>query len=139
MAAGTGVQHSEFNPSKTDPVHLLQIWIQPDHKNAPPRYEEKSMARADAGVLHLVASKSGRDRSIAMNQDADLLLSRLAPGDVVEHAVGSLRHAWVHVAEGEMEVNGHTLHAGDALAVSDEQRISITARSSGQVLVFDLN
>ncbi len=87
MAAGTGVAHSEFNPSPSQPVHLLQIWIQPDRKGVKPRYQEKSLADAPAGRWHLVVSKAGRDGSIAINQDADLYIAKLGAGDKVEHAL----------------------------------------------------
>jgi quercetin 2,3-dioxygenase len=139
MAAGTGVQHSEFNPSEKSPVHLLQIWIQPDRKGAKPRYAEKSLARARTGALHLVASKTGREESIVINQDADLFLARLEAGEGVAHALAPQRHAWLHVAEGEVEVNGRKLGPGDAAAVSDEAALKLTARAKSQVLLFDLN
>ena len=102
MAAGTGVEHSEFNPSPTEPVHLLQIWILPERRGLEPRYAEKSAVQAPTGRLNLIASKDGRDSSIAINQDADLFLAKLRPGDAVTHSLRPLRHAWVHVAEGEI-------------------------------------
>ena len=139
MAAGTGVQHSEFNPSDKEAVHLLQIWIQPDKKGAKPRYEEKSLAKAKAGQLHLVASKSGRAGSIAINQDADLFVAKLEPGDQVRHAFQPERHGWLHVAEGEVELNGQRLSAGDAAAVSTEKSLNIVGQARSQVLLFDLN
>lgn len=139
MAAGTGVQHSEFNPSKTNPVHLLQIWILPDHKNAKPRYAGKSFAGAKAGAWHLVASKTGRDDSIAINQDAELSLARLEPGDAVEHRLLRQRHAWIHIAEGEVELNGQKLGGGDAAAASGETDLKIVAGAKSQVLLFDLS
>ncbi len=139
MAAGTGVQHSEFNPSEKNPVHLLQIWIQPDHKGAKPRYEEKSLARAQTGVWHLVASKSGRDGSIAINQDAELSLAKLEPGDTVEHTLRPQRQVWIHVAEGTVELNGIVLNAGDAVAVSERVPLKLMGKESSQVLLFDLN
>ncbi len=139
MAAGTGVQHSEFNPSEKNPVHLLQIWIQPDRKGAKPRYEEKSMVRAQTGVWHLVASKGGRDGSIAINQDAELSLAKLERGDTVEHMLRPQRNAWVHVAEGRVELNGTLLNAGDAAAVSEAGELKLTAKDAAQVLLFDLN
>jgi redox-sensitive bicupin YhaK (pirin superfamily) len=139
MAAGTGVQHSEFNPSEKDAVHLLQIWIQPDRKGVKPRYAEKSFAKAKTGVLHLVASKAGRDDSIAINQDADVLLAKLQSGESVAHSLRARRHAWVHVAEGAVELNGERLNAGDAAAVSEETILKLTARTPAQVLLFDLN
>jgi len=139
MAAGTGVQHSEFNPSESEPVHLLQIWIQPDKKGAKPRYEERKLARARAGELQLIASKSGRDNSIAINQDADLYVARLDSGDAVQHSLPAHRHAWVHVAEGEVELNGQKLSGGDAAAISEETLLKLKANTKSQVLLFDLN
>jgi redox-sensitive bicupin YhaK (pirin superfamily) len=139
MAAGTGVQHSEFNPSSEEAVHLLQIWIQPDRKGATPRYAEKSLAEAPAGRLHLVTSKTGREGSLAINQDADLYLTKLEPGNEVTHTLQPGRHAWVHVAEGEVTVNGQTLQSGDAAAVTDELRLQLAGRKQSQVLLFDLN
>ena len=139
MAAGTGVQHSEFNPSPDEAVHLLQVWIQPDRKGATPRYAEKSLAKAATGKLHLVTSKTGRDDSLAINQDADLYVAKLESGDEVTHALKPGRHAWLHVAEGEVTVNGETLKGGDAAAVSDEERIMVAGNKQSQVLLFDLN
>jgi quercetin 2,3-dioxygenase len=139
MSAGTGVQHSEFNPSKDEAVHLLQIWIQPDRKGVAPRYAEKSMAKAPTGALHLVTSKTGRDDSIAIHQDADLWLGKLNAGDRVTHKLAKGRNAWVHVAEGEVSLNGKTLQGGDAAAVSDEGALELSAAKPAQVLLFDLN
>jgi redox-sensitive bicupin YhaK (pirin superfamily) len=139
MAAGTGVMHSEFNPSDRDETHLLQIWIKPDHAGVKPRYAEKHLASKPAGQLYLVASKTGRQDSIAIHQDADLFLARLNPGDTVEHSLQPQRHAWVHVAEGAVELNGAKLNAGDAAAVSAEARLRMTATQDAQVLLFDLN
>ena len=139
MSAGTGVQHSEFNPSEKDPVHLLQIWIQPDRAGAKPRYAEKSLVKAKTGALHLVASKAGRDDSIAINQDADLFLAKLNSGDSVAHSLRPQRNAWIHVAEGEVKLNGQVLNAGDAAAVSEAGELKLTGTKTAQVLVFDLN
>ena len=139
MAAGTGVQHSEFNPSEKEPVHLLQIWIQPDHKGAKPHYAEKAMSRAKTGAWHLVTSRDGRDGSIALNQDADLFLAKLKAGETVEHDLRPQRHAWVHVAEGEVKLNGSILKSGDGAALSDESAVTVTANKPSQVLLFDLN
>jgi redox-sensitive bicupin YhaK (pirin superfamily) len=139
MAAGTGVLHSEFNPSRDEAVRLLQIWIQPDRKGVTPRYAEKSFADAPTGRLHLVASKSGRDGSIAIHQDAELLLAKLTDGQAVSHKLSAGRAAWLHVAEGEVNVNGTSLNAGDAAAFDAEETIKITASKKSQVLLFDLN
>lgn len=139
MAAGTGVQHSEFNPSRTEAARFLQIWIQPDAKGVKPRYAERNLARAETGKLHLVASKTGRDGSMEIHQDADLLLAKLEPGQSVKHSLAAGRHAWVHVAEGEVNVNGKKLSGGDAASVSEENALEIAASKPSQVLLFDLN
>lgn len=139
MAAGTGVQHSEFNPSKDEAVHLLQIWIQPDQNGVVPRYAEKSFATVPTGEFHLVTSKTGRESSIAIHQDADIWLAKLGHGKQVTHHLASGRHAWIHVAEGEVTLNGKTLYDGDAAAVSEETPLEIVAKKPSQVLVFDLN
>jgi redox-sensitive bicupin YhaK (pirin superfamily) len=139
MAAGTGVQHSEFNPSPDEAAHLLQIWIQPDRKGVTPRYAEKSLADAPSGKLHLVTSKTGRDGSIAIHQDADLWLGKLGADDRVAHELASGRSAWVHVAEGEVSLNGKKLRGGDAAAITDGTSLELTAAKPSQVLLFDLN
>ena len=139
MAAGTGVEHSEFNPSKTEATRLLQIWIKPDAKGVAPRYAERNLAKAETGKLHLVASKTGRDGSMEIHQDADVLLGKLDAGQSVKHSLAEDRHAWVHVAEGEVSINGAELSGGDSVAVSDESALEIAASKPSQVLVFDLN
>lgn len=139
MSAGTGVRHSEFNPSKDEAVRFLQIWIQPDAAGVTPRYAEKSLKNAETGQLHLVTSKTGREGSIEIHQDADLYLARLEPGQTVTHALGARRNAWLHVAEGTVKVNGETLSAGDAAALSGKASLEISGVQPSQVLLFDLN
>jgi len=139
MSAGTGVQHSEFNPSKDEAVHLLQIWIQPDSRGVTPRYAEKSLKDAPAGRFNLVTSKSGRDGSIAIHQDADLWVARLDSGNRVTHKVAAGRNAWIHVAEGEVSLDGTTLKGGDAAAVTGQTDLELKADKPAQVLLFDLN
>jgi redox-sensitive bicupin YhaK (pirin superfamily) len=139
MAAGTGVTHSEFNPSPGEPVHLLQIWILPDHKGAKPAYAEKSFAGAPTGRLQLRASKSGRDGSIAINQDAEVFVAKFGGGEKIELSLKPGRHAWIQVAEGEITLNGQRLNAGDGAAVSEEKKIELAAKKPAQALVFDLN
>jgi len=139
MAAGTGVRHSEFNPSNDEAVHLLQIWIQPDRTGVKPRYAEKSFANAAAGKLNIVTSKTGRDGSIAIHQDADLWLAKLDAGNRVTHTLAPGRHAWLHVAEGEVSLNGKKVQGGDAAAISDETALELSATKPAQVLLFDLN
>ncbi len=139
MAAGTGVQHSEFNPSKDEAVHLLQVWILPDTKGVKPRYAEKSFKNTPPGALHLVTSKTGRDGSIAIHQDAEIWLAKLAPENRVAHKLNAGRHAWVHIAEGEVKLNGKTLLGGDAAAIDNESAIELVGVKPSQVLLFDLN
>ncbi len=139
MAAGTGVQHSEFNPASDEPVHLLPVWLQPDRKGVTPRYAERSLKDAAAGTLHLVTSKTGRDGSIAIHQDADLWLAKLDAANRVTHKLAPGRHAWIHVVEGEVSFNGETLRGGDAVAVSEETALELSATLPAQVLLFDLN
>ena len=139
MSAGSGVQHSEFNPSKTEPTRLLQIWIKPDEKGLKPGYAEKKLANAETGKLHLVTSQTGRNDSIAIHQDADLWLGKLEVGQSVNYTLAPGRHVWLHVAEGEIVLNGQTLSGGDAAAVDHEAGLQISANKSSQVLLFDLN
>jgi redox-sensitive bicupin YhaK (pirin superfamily) len=139
MAAGSGVEHSEFNPSKTEATRLLQIWIKPDEKGVKPRYAERNFAKAETGKLYLVASKTGRDGSFEIHQDADLLLGKFDAGQKVSHTLAKDRHAWIHVAEGEVTVNGSKLSGGDAVALSEENAVEISASKPSQVLLFDLN
>jgi redox-sensitive bicupin YhaK (pirin superfamily) len=139
MSAGTGVQHSEFNPSKDEAVHFLQIWIQPDNKGVKPHYAEKSLANAPTGKFNLVTSKTGRDGSIAIHQDADLWLGRLETGNSVTHKLAPGRNVWLHVAEGEVSLNGKKLAGGDAAAISQEASLDVSATKLSQVLLFDLN
>ena len=139
MSAGTGVQHSEFNPTKDEAVHLLQIWIEPDSKGLTPRYAEKSLANAATGIFHLVTSKTGRDGSIGIHQDADLWLAKLLTGESVTHQLAFGRHAWIHLAEGEVTLDGKTLKTGDAAAVDAAASLKLVASKPSQVLLFDLN
>jgi redox-sensitive bicupin YhaK (pirin superfamily) len=139
MAAGTGVLHSEANPSEKNPVHFLQIWIQPDASGAEPAYGERAFSGAAPGTINLVASKSGRDGSIRINQDADLWLAKFTANESLTHKLAANRHAWVHVAEGAVRLNGTALSAGDGAAVSEEAKLELTGDGKAQVLLFDLN
>jgi quercetin 2,3-dioxygenase len=139
MAAGSGVRHSEFNPSKTEASHLLQIWILPDANGVKPGYAEKSLRDAATGKFHLVTSKTGREGSIAIHQDADLWLAKLDVGQQVAHSLANGRNAFLHVAEGEIVLNGKTLAGGDAAAISRETKLELNATKPSQVLLFDLN
>jgi redox-sensitive bicupin YhaK (pirin superfamily) len=139
ISAGSGIQHSEFNHSPIEPVHFLQIWIVPDQKGLKPSYAEKSFARLPSGRLELIASKRGRADSVSINQDADVYLGKLKPGETVTHNLAPNRHAWVQVAEGELSLNGQTLKTGDGAAVSAENSLSLSAKNQSQVILFDLN
>jgi redox-sensitive bicupin YhaK (pirin superfamily) len=139
MCAGSGVRHSEFNPSQTEASHFLQIWVMPDAQGVKPRYAEKSLREAPTGKFHLVTSKAGRDGSIAIHQDADLWLAKLDAGQQVTQPLAANRHAWLHVAEGEVVLNGKTLAGGDAAAINREDKLELTANKASQVLLFDLN
>lgn len=139
MSAGTGVTHSEFNASDTEPVHLLQIWILPDRNGDVPSYEEAEFTADDKrGRLRLIASPDGRDGSVTIHADARVFASVLGDNERVSHAVAPGRHVWVHVATGSVEVAGERLTAGDAIAISDGDEISITGIGDGEVLLFDL-
>jgi redox-sensitive bicupin YhaK (pirin superfamily) len=139
MSAGTGVFHSEFNHSPVEPCRLLQTWILPDTRGVTPRYAEKSLAEAKPGRLHLIASKSGREGSIEIHQDAEVYVGKFAGSETMTHALRPGRHAWIQVAEGDVTVNGQQLRAGDGAAVSDEPQLTLTATGPANVLLFDLD
>ena len=127
MSAGTGVTHSEFNPSREAPVHFLQIWLLPRERGLPPGYEQKRFPQKERrGRLRLVAAGDGRDGAVTIHQDADLWTALLQPGESVRHALVPGRYAWLHVARGAVSLNGSTLGAGGGAAVSDEVAIEIT-------------
>lgn len=139
MSAGTGVVHSEFNASKTAPVHFLQIWLIPAQTGIKPGYEQKRFADADkAGRLRLVASPDGRDGSLTIHTDAQLYAGVFDAGQTAELALAPGRHGWVHVARGSVRVNGHAVAAGDGVALTDEPAVRLEGVAGGEVLVFDL-
>ncbi len=138
MSAGTGVRHSEQNGSKTEGVHFLQIWIQPDRLGVTPSYEQKRFALGEKKGLQLLASPDGANGSVKINADAKLSAAVLGKGESATVALAPGRHGWVHVARGEVKVNGQKLGAGDGAALSDEPKIALEGMSGGEVLVFDL-
>jgi redox-sensitive bicupin YhaK (pirin superfamily) len=139
MTAGSGIRHSEFNPSPTDAVHLLQIWIQPEQAGLQPSYEQKSFPEDEKrGKLRVIASRDATDGSVKINQDAKLYVSLLKPGDEVSHEFGDGRHGWLQVARGTVELNGKKLAQGDGAAISDEKKLSIKGSENAEVLLFDL-
>ena len=139
MTAGTGVIHSEFNPSESEAVHLLQIWVMPDRKGRTPEYEQKLFTFEDkTGRWRTIASVDGRDDSLTVHQDLVLSASLLSAGDVRTYSLAPKRGAWMHLIDGSAQVNGHTMSAGDALAIEDEPTIRIEGVEAGEVLLFDL-
>ena len=136
MSAGTGIRHSEFNPSPDEPVHLLQIWIIPDRRGLVPRYDQQ---RVDVtGRLTPVVTPDGRDGSIVIHQDATMLVATLEAGARTSHTLAPGRGAWVHVARGSVQLGDVALEAGDGAAVVDERELSLVARTPAEVLVFDV-
>jgi len=139
MSAGTGVTHSEYNASRSELVHFLQIWLLPAQRGIRPGYEQKSFVRADKdGRLRVVASPDGRDGSVTIHTDATLYAGLFEQGQAAELALAAGRHAWVHVARGKARVNGHELKAGDGAALSEEGSVRVEGVEAGEVLVFDL-
>lgn len=139
MSAGTGVEHSEFNPSKTERTRLIQIWIRPDRKGHTPRYQQKTYPAVErADKLRLVASPDGAEGSIEIHQDAKLYATTLTPGASVKLDLANNRHAWVQVVKGSLALNGQELKEGDGAAISDESAIALKAKDKSEVLVFDL-
>ena len=139
MSAGSGVRHSEFNGSKTEPVHFLQIWIQPSVQGIPPSYEEKHFDRDEKlGKLRLIASGDGREGSVLIHQDASLYAAILNGGDKLDHALQQGRLGYVHVIRGQVEVNGVALTSGDAVKIGDEASIGFANADAAELLLFDL-
>ena len=139
MTAGTGVRHSEFNPSDQQEVHLYQIWLLPERNGLQPSYEQKAFAEEERrGTLRLVASPTGEDGSLTIRQDARLYLSTLKSGETVAHLLNPGRYAWLQVLRGQVAVNGHFLSAGDGAAVSEEWKLEIRGDDDAEVMLFDL-
>jgi quercetin 2,3-dioxygenase len=141
MTAGTGIRHSEFNPSDTESTHLYQIWILPEKSGLTPGYEQTYFPPEEKkGRLRLVASRQGADGSVKINQDVALYSSILAAGQEVAHTLAENRHAWLQVIKGKLEINGEILNASDGAAVSDERELRIRAlEDETEFLLFDLN
>ena len=138
MTAGTGIQHSEFNPSPSEPLHLLQIWILPEARGIQPGYEQKTLGDRSKGRLSLVASHSGGDGALTIHQDSDLYIGALAKGQSVEHPLAPQRHAYAHVARGRLSLNGVAMEEGDGAKISAESELKFDAADDAEVLLFDL-
>lgn len=139
MSAGKGVMHSEFNPSPTEVVHLLQIWIEPAVRGIAPSYEQKTFPDDEKrGCLRLIASRDGRAGSVTIHQDAAVYASILAPGGRLTHALGPGRRAYLHLVRGEATVNSTALRGGDGAKIADESALDILAQADAELLLFDL-
>jgi redox-sensitive bicupin YhaK (pirin superfamily) len=139
MSAGSGVVHSEFNASREEPVHFLQIWLIPEKRGIAPGYEQKTFPAAErAGKLRVLASPDGRDGSVTIHQDALVQGALLGKGERISYEFRPGRHAWVHVARGSIELNGARLGAGDGAAISDERALTLVGVEPAEVLLFDL-
>lgn len=139
MTAGTGVTHSEFNASKAEPVHLLQMWLLPDRRGLTPGYEQRNFAEAERrGRMRLVASPDGADGSVTIHQDARLYDGVLNAGESIAHRLDSKRKGWLHVARGTIKANDVALKAGDGAAIENESALKLAASEQSEVLLFDL-
>ena len=141
MSAGTGIRHSEFNGSRDQPVHFLQIWLLPDRPGHRPSYEQRPFPASERqGRLRLIASPDGAEGSTVIHQDARVYAALLEEGRTIEHPLGPSRHSWIQVARGQVDLNGSRLDAGDGAAVSEERLLRLTGagRDEAELLVFDL-
>ncbi|MDR0534720.1 MAG: pirin family protein [Verrucomicrobiales bacterium] len=138
ISAGTGISHSEYNNSPSEPVHFLQIWLVPAHKGAAPDYAQQSFAAAPQNKLTLVCSPDGEGKSIRLNQDAKLFIGKLEAGKSIDYPLTTSRHAWAQLIEGDLSVNGTTLNAGDGAAVSEETALQLASGKGAHFLLFDL-
>lgn len=138
MSAGTGVTHSEYNPSDSEPLRFLQIWIEPQRAGIAPGYEQRPVAGQATNGLELLVSPDGRDGAMRIHQDASLYVARLAAGETVEHSLAADRCGYVHVVRGEVRVSEQPLTPGDAVSLRDETDVVLTALADAEVLLFDL-
>ena len=139
MTAGTGVRHSEFNPSKSDMVHLYQIWLLPDRSGLSPSYDQRQFGEAEKqGKLRMVASPDGAEASLRIHQDARLYLATLGAGRTVAHVLARGHHAWLQVLQGSVDLNHQSLAEGDGAAVSDEEKLEVRSHGGSEIMLFDL-
>lgn len=139
MSAGTGILHSEFNPSKTQPVHLFQIWILPDRSGVKPSYEQRYFdLKNNQGNLTLIAAKNGEGDCISVEQDVKLYASKLGMGSVLNYELKRDRNAWLQVVKGTVTLNDQPLNSSDAAAVSEEKTLEIKATEDSEILLFDV-
>ena len=140
MSAGTGITHSEFNPSETEPVHLYQIWLFPERKGIKPSYEQKAFpVEGRKNRLQLVASPDAEEGSLLIHQDARIFLANVEAGEQVPVSLAHGRHAWLQVLRGEVRLNNHEMRAGDGASVSEETDLTIEGGDAAEVMLFDLS
>jgi len=139
MSAGTGIRHSEFNPSDSEPLRLLQIWMLPERGGLKPRYDQKTFGPAEGqGRLRLVGSRDGREGGVTIYQDIDLYAASLDRGQTVAHNIRPDRHVWIQMARGKASVNGKPVAEGDGVAITGEVRVEIAGVDGAELLLFDL-
>lgn len=139
MSAGTGISHSEYNASQTEPVHFLQIWVLPNEQGLKPEYEQRSFEiQKDRGKWIRVAAPNGRDGAVNIHQDVDLSVAVLSPGQQLNYHFKPSRNGWLQIARGNVSLNATTLNAGDGASISAEQIIEIKALDDAELLLFDL-
>jgi redox-sensitive bicupin YhaK (pirin superfamily) len=139
ISAGTGIEHSEFNPSKSAPVHFYQIWLIPNELGLTPTYQQKRFPDEQlADQLRLVASPEGKDGSLVIHSDANVYLSKLTHGKTVDIPMHADRHMWLQVLQGSVDLGGHPMVTSDAAAVSNETKLSCRATSDSEIMLFDL-
>ena len=139
MTAGSGIQHSEFNHSQTEELHLLQIWMFPEENDLEPGYEQKTYSREDKlDQLRLIASRDGRDGSVTVHQQVDLYASILRPGSTLEHVIADSHKVFVQIISGVVTINGQSASAGDGVQISDERELIIASEAEAEFLVFDM-
>ena len=139
FSAGTGITHSEFNPSKTEGLHLLQIWLLPEQQGITPSYEQKEFPTATKrGQWRAIANREATDGAVKLHQDAAIYATILEPGEQLTYTLQADRHAWVQIVQGEVTLNGTTLDKGDAAAISNETKLAFEASTDAEILLFDL-
>jgi redox-sensitive bicupin YhaK (pirin superfamily) len=139
ISAGTGIAHSEYNNSGSEPVHFLQIWVLPSRKGFRPGYAQQSYADAPLNALTLVCSPDGGNNAIKINQDVNLFIGKLAAKGDISHVLGEQRHAWIQLIEGDLDLNGEKLLPGDGAAVDNEKELNLVSQKNAHFLLFDLN
>ncbi|HEX4348753.1 MAG TPA: pirin family protein [Verrucomicrobiae bacterium] len=139
ISAGTGIAHSEYNNSGSEPVHFLQIWVLPSRKGFKPGYAQQSYAGAPPNALTLVCSPDGGNNAIKINQDVNLFTGKLAAKGDISHTLGEQRHAWIQLLEGDLDRNGEKLLPGDGAAMDNERELNLVSEKGAHFLLFDLN